>query len=130
MPLTKEPLYIFDSIRLHTVVDRVAMKIFHGKVSVSISNMVFINAIACTLFSVVLSQTPITQCSLPADPKCLVQNAQYTVVGTVTSSKGPSPNFNATMNIKCVLASYSNPISKGDGLVGKDLLVTSWGILF
>jgi hypothetical protein len=75
---------------------------------------------------------PVPNCGLPADPACMVQNAQYTVVGTIRNTflnePNASPNrFNATMNIRCVWGSFSSPISPGDGLVGKDVLVTNFG---
>jgi hypothetical protein len=74
----------------------------------------------------------IPNCGLPADPACLVRNAQYTVVGTITntfmSETNASPNrFNATMNIRCVWSSFSSPVSPGQGLVGQNLLVTNFG---
>jgi hypothetical protein len=46
----------------------------------------------------------IPNCGLdPVDPSCLVRNAQYTVVGTITGLEGKetSPSrYNATMRIR------------------------------
>ncbi|KAJ8330189.1 hypothetical protein O5D80_001758 [Batrachochytrium dendrobatidis] len=79
-----------------------------------------------------LALQPAPNCGLPADLKCLVTNAQYTVVGTVVSSTlnetGSSPtNYNATIAIRCVWASFTSPISPGAGLAGQQVLVANWG---
>jgi hypothetical protein len=87
------------------------------------------------LLGAVFSQIelPVTStCGLPPNVECLVQNAQYTVVGTIRETFLNQPNaspsrFNVTMNIRCMWGSFSSPISPGDGLVGRDLLVTNFG---
>eukprot|EP00842_Homolaphlyctis_polyrhiza_P001427 jgi/Hompol1/2285/HPOL_002140-RA len=75
-------------------------------------------------------------CGLPADPVCLIKNAQYTGVGTIISNNLSAPgvtpdNYNATVRIRCLWASFSTPASPGAGLVGSstgpDLLVANWG---
>ncbi|KAL2914501.1 hypothetical protein HK105_206068 [Polyrhizophydium stewartii] len=85
-----------------------------------------------SLASAQLTFQPAPNCGLPADPKCLITNAQYTVVGTVTSntlneSTSTPANYNATVNIRCVWASFTSPPSTGEGLVGNNLLVANWG---
>ncbi|KAJ3260864.1 hypothetical protein HK103_007427 [Boothiomyces macroporosus] len=72
------------------------------------------------------------KCGLPADNACLVKNAQYTFVGTVTSntisSGGSASNYNATLSVRCMFASFSSPPSSGEGLVGNTITVTGWGV--
>jgi hypothetical protein len=89
-----------------------------------------------SLLSLIDAQAITDKCGLPADPKCLVRSAQYTVVGNIrgtnlnqSGSLATPNNYNATMNIRCILASFSSPISAGDELVGKDVLVTNWGLI-
>ncbi|KAI8924524.1 hypothetical protein BC831DRAFT_394011, partial [Entophlyctis helioformis] len=72
-------------------------------------------------------------CGLPADPTCLIKNAQYTVVGTVMSTNlGSSPlatpgSYNATVAIRCLWGSFSSPPSPGTGLAGATVLVANFG---
>ncbi|KAJ3268260.1 hypothetical protein HDV01_003234 [Terramyces sp. JEL0728] len=72
------------------------------------------------------------RCGLPADNTCLIKNAQYTFVGRVTSntitSGGSSSNYNATLAVSCMYASFSSPPSSGAGLVGNTITITGWGV--
>ncbi|KAI8896992.1 hypothetical protein BC833DRAFT_595311 [Globomyces pollinis-pini] len=66
------------------------------------------------------------------DTACLVRNAQYTVLGTVTNTftnaSGATPSrYNATLKVDCVWTSFSSPPSSGEGLAGSSLLVANWG---
>jgi hypothetical protein len=82
-----------------------------------------------------LAQVPvpsIPNCGLPADTSCLITSAQYTVVATVESTNqrtppGNSLNYNATLRVQCVYSSFSEPVSSGQNLAGKALLVANWG---
>ncbi|KAJ3347165.1 hypothetical protein HDU91_006838 [Kappamyces sp. JEL0680] len=70
-------------------------------------------------------------CPLPATPECLIENAQYTVVGTITSTNLGTPGtssalYSAQMAISCVWASFSTPVSDGLGLVNQVINVTNW----
>jgi hypothetical protein len=56
-----------------------------------------------------IAPPPIPNCGLPPTVRCLTRNAQYTVVGTITSTNLNDPGttatpgrFNATMNIRYV----------------------------
>ena len=63
--------------------------------------------------------------------ECLVQNAEYTVIGTVVKSElgnSNSQNYSATMKIHCVLASFSQNIHGGAGIIGKEFIVNNWGL--
>ena len=66
------------------------------------------------------------------DVACLAKAAQYTIVGTVVTSglnsPGASPyNYYATINVQCVLSSFSNPVLSGSGLVGQNITVANFG---
>lgn len=86
----------------------------------------------------VTAQDAGTLCSLPStgsvDVGCLIQNAQFTVTGTVTDtniglpgSTASESNYNATLQIQCVFSSFSSPISTGVGLAGQKITVVGWG---
>lgn len=71
-------------------------------------------------------------CELPATTECLVQNSQYTVVGTVVSTtigqgSDTVARFSIMLDINCVWASYIS-LSDGAGLVNNRVNVTNWGI--
>ena len=72
-----------------------------------------------------------TACSLPPTTDCLVQHSQFTVLGIVTATNNISNspgNYNVTMQINCVFASFSSPaISSGAGLAGNIVTVVNWG---
>ncbi|KAI8897000.1 hypothetical protein BC833DRAFT_595331 [Globomyces pollinis-pini] len=68
----------------------------------------------------------------PNDAPCLIKNAQYTVLGTVSNTFIDAPGatisrFNATLMVHCVWTSFSNPISSGEGIAGNSILVANWG---
>ncbi|KAJ3053939.1 hypothetical protein HK097_003012 [Rhizophlyctis rosea] len=66
------------------------------------------------------------------DLPCYVASAQYTVLGTVVStnsnaSPGTPSNYNATISIQCVYASYNTTLNTGANILGKNVLVTRFG---
>lgn len=104
---------------------RLILKVSFGALVYPQMLLLLVNAAAAQL----LAPAAVTTCSLPATVNCLVGNAQYSVLGTVTASQ-QSPttasNYNATMRIDCMYASYSSPVSNVN-LVGQSLLVANWG---
>lgn len=74
-----------------------------------------------------------TGCAL-TDVACLSSKAQFTVIGTVQSTNlNTTPgisvnNYNASLYVQCVLASFSNPISSAAGLANQLVTVTRWGV--
>ncbi|KAH6562410.1 hypothetical protein BASA50_006511 [Batrachochytrium salamandrivorans] len=100
--------------------------------SISVIYIVLASLLSSTVTNAQLVLQPAPNCGLPADPKCLVMNAQYTVVGTVMSNTlgqpGSTPtNYNATIAIRCVWASFTSPMSPGLGLAGQQVTVANWG---
>jgi hypothetical protein len=73
------------------------------------------------------------QCPLPAKPECVIQNSQYTILGTVTDNNiGKTPyastrNYNASIAVQCVWASFTNPPASGFGLVDTIIPVMGYG---
>jgi hypothetical protein len=75
-------------------------------------------------------------CPLPADPSCLMKNAQFTILGTILDNnfenpsymnRGTATNYNATVAVQCVWGSFTNPPANGYGLVNSQILVTGFG---
>ncbi|KND00641.1 uncharacterized protein SPPG_03767 [Spizellomyces punctatus DAOM BR117] len=80
-----------------------------------------------------LAQLQVPNC-LPTDVECFMTKAQYTVLGTITSNNanstdpGASPaNYNATMLIQCVYASFGNNKGTGANMANNQLTVTGFG---
>ncbi len=71
-------------------------------------------------------------CPAPVQIECLASQAQFTVLGSITetnlqtSTLASQINYNATMALSCVYASFSNPVSN---LIsgGRSYLTTGWG---
>ena len=75
----------------------------------------------------------LSQCPLPAKPDCVIQNSQYTILGTVTDNNiGKTPyastrNYNASIAVQCVWTSFTNPPATGFGLVDTIIPVMGYG---
>ncbi|KAJ1555087.1 hypothetical protein HK096_009277, partial [Nowakowskiella sp. JEL0078] len=85
------------------------------------------------VFSVVFAQNAdYAKCQPPFDINCFIQNAQFTVLGTVLSTNqntSSTTNYNATVSIGCVyyVSSAALKVRQHTGLIAQTILVTGWG---
>ncbi|KAJ3046314.1 hypothetical protein HDV00_000128 [Rhizophlyctis rosea] len=66
------------------------------------------------------------------DIPCYVTSAQYTILGNVVSSNanlppGSSANYNATIAVKCVYASYNTTLNTGANILNESVVITRFG---
>ncbi|KAI8826895.1 uncharacterized protein EV422DRAFT_490291, partial [Fimicolochytrium jonesii] len=73
----------------------------------------------------------VPSCGTTGDPTCLITTAQYTVLGTVISNNanttGSPTNYNATIDVSCVYASFGVSQGVGAGLADAKVLVSGFG---
>ncbi|KNC99133.1 uncharacterized protein SPPG_05392 [Spizellomyces punctatus DAOM BR117] len=89
--------------------------------------------IVALLGSAVVAQPPpptVPNC-LPNDLPCFMTQAQYTILGTVVGNNANTPpgsaqNYNATIAVQCIYASFGNNRGQG-GFVGQQITVTGFG---
>ncbi|KAI9091760.1 hypothetical protein DFS34DRAFT_634802 [Phlyctochytrium arcticum] len=93
-------------------------------------------ALVCAAGTVVVAQpaAPSVPNCKPGDLPCLMTQAQYTILGTVTNNNANSgqpgasaQNYNATVKVFCVYASFGNNKGTGAAFNGQEITVTGFG---